>query len=238
LKEFVHGFFKIYFSNLDTKLKFIFDIYDFDKDGYIIKEDVKLILSYIPTTHTVSGQMAQEGMFTQEGGGNQVFADRLQTQEEIHGLLEAVFGGKKRLSFEQFQDFNLNTSSEMFLAVMLLFQSTLPCSENFNRYKRNYEKYLNQNPESDSKPKTETEIRMIASPTLMKKLGPLAQMNMTVDGTDINFNPQAQQHFVQNASKRVMNQTSSSTGPGSEDESQGDSHKEIPIANFRSNKLS
>lgn len=27
LKEFVHGFFKIYFSNLDTKLKLIFDMY-------------------------------------------------------------------------------------------------------------------------------------------------------------------------------------------------------------------
>jgi len=43
----------------------------------------------------------------------------------------------------------------MFLSVMLLLQSSLPCSENFNRYKRNYEKYLKQNPDSANKPKTD-----------------------------------------------------------------------------------
>lgn len=48
LREFVHGFFKIYYSTLETKIKFSFDIYDFDRDGYITKEDVRLILSHIP----------------------------------------------------------------------------------------------------------------------------------------------------------------------------------------------
>jgi len=64
LKEFVHGFFKIYYSNLDTKLKLAFDLYDFDKDGFIIKEDVKLILSHIPMTNSVAGSVAEEGAFT------------------------------------------------------------------------------------------------------------------------------------------------------------------------------
>ena len=48
IKEFVHGFFKVYYSNLQSKIKFTFDMYDFDKDGYILKEDVRLILSHIP----------------------------------------------------------------------------------------------------------------------------------------------------------------------------------------------
>lgn len=38
--------------------------YDFDKDGYIIKEDVRLILSHIPITNTVAGKIAEEGAFT------------------------------------------------------------------------------------------------------------------------------------------------------------------------------
>jgi hypothetical protein len=46
--------------------------YDFDRDGYIIREDVKLILSHIPITNTVAGKVAEEGAFTQEGGGSQV----------------------------------------------------------------------------------------------------------------------------------------------------------------------
>jgi len=58
LKEFVHGFFKIFYSNLDTKIKLTFDLYDFDKDGYIIQEDVRLILSHIPITNTLVGNVA------------------------------------------------------------------------------------------------------------------------------------------------------------------------------------
>jgi hypothetical protein len=59
-----------------------------------------LILSHIPITNTVAGKVAEEGAFTQEGGGSQVFLDRIQTQDEIFQLMEEVFGAKKRLSLE------------------------------------------------------------------------------------------------------------------------------------------
>lgn len=57
----------------------------------------------------------------------------------------------------------------MFLSIMLLLQSSIPCSENFNRYKRNYEKYLQQNPDQAGKNKTPAEVREIASPRLCSK---------------------------------------------------------------------
>jgi len=93
-------------------------------------------------------------------------------------LLEEVFGDKKQLSLEQFSEINLNLSSEMFLSLMVLMQSSIPCSENFNRYKRNYEKYLSTNPDSQNKVKSEEEVRMIASPRLMSKLKPIDGMNL------------------------------------------------------------
>lgn len=79
LREFVHGFFKVYYSNLETKIKLSFDVYDFDRDGYITKEDVRLILSHIPIVNSVEGKLNAEGAFTREGGGMQVFLDRVQT---------------------------------------------------------------------------------------------------------------------------------------------------------------
>ena len=54
MKEFVHGFFKVYYSNLETKIKLAFDMYDFDRDGYIHKEDIRLVMSYVPVEQTVS----------------------------------------------------------------------------------------------------------------------------------------------------------------------------------------
>lgn len=77
LREFVHGFFKIYYSNLETKIKLTFDIYDFDKDGFISKDDVRLVLSHIPIENTIVGSVKGEGRFTSQGGGNQVFLDRI-----------------------------------------------------------------------------------------------------------------------------------------------------------------
>lgn len=83
IREFVHGFFKIYYSNLETKIKLSFDIYDFDQDGYITKEDVRLILSHVPIVTKIEGQTINEGSFKREGGGNSTYIDRSETQEEI-----------------------------------------------------------------------------------------------------------------------------------------------------------
>jgi hypothetical protein len=78
LREFVHGFFKVYYSNVDTKIKLSFDLYvfhrlsfrfDFDRDGYITKEDVRLILSHIPIVNTASGSTVKEGTFSSAGAG-------------------------------------------------------------------------------------------------------------------------------------------------------------------------
>ena len=38
--------------------------YDFDKDGYIKKEDVRLVLSHIPIEKTILSKTQGEGRFT------------------------------------------------------------------------------------------------------------------------------------------------------------------------------
>ena len=57
-----------YFFLLDYLILFLFR-YDFDKDGYITKEDVRLILSHIPIVNTATKTCIQEGSFTKQGGG-------------------------------------------------------------------------------------------------------------------------------------------------------------------------
>jgi hypothetical protein len=49
--------------------------YDFDRDGYIIQEDVRLVLSHVPIENKVVGHVAQEGVFTSTGGGRLVNPD-------------------------------------------------------------------------------------------------------------------------------------------------------------------
>lgn len=76
-KEFLTGLMRIYLSNFDQKMKFVFEIYDFDSDGYISKNDILTILRYVPVVSNT--QVAGEGKFTQEGGGVSDFHERVET---------------------------------------------------------------------------------------------------------------------------------------------------------------
>ena len=48
LIEFTEGMSLLFNESLDKMEKFIFNFYDFDKDGVICKEDLRTVLSYIP----------------------------------------------------------------------------------------------------------------------------------------------------------------------------------------------
>ena len=98
--------------------------------------------------------------------------DRIQTQQEIQLLLDEVFGTKKRMSFDDFKRVNFEETSEMFLSIMLMLQTHLPCSENFFRYRQNYSKYVDKGGEEEKKAE-DGEIKLIASPKMMSRLAPI-----------------------------------------------------------------
>ena len=47
-EEFVDNLFKLYMGSFEETITIIFNILDFDKDGIIKKDDVKIVLSYLP----------------------------------------------------------------------------------------------------------------------------------------------------------------------------------------------
>lgn len=47
-REFVEGLYMLYYGSFKQTAKIIFNMYDFDKDGYIKKEDIKILFSYLP----------------------------------------------------------------------------------------------------------------------------------------------------------------------------------------------
>ena len=47
-KEFVEGLQDLYMGDFDTTIEIIFNLLDFDKDGKINREDVRILLSYLP----------------------------------------------------------------------------------------------------------------------------------------------------------------------------------------------
>ena len=130
-----------------------------------------------------------------------MFLDRIKTQEEIQGFLETVFGTKKRISLDEFKRINIEESSEMFLAVMILLQNSLPCTENFHRYQKNFEKYVNTGDD------TQETKKVIASPKLISKLSPISNL---ARNHGVDFNPPSQgnllRYAVNNKGEKVEEQ--------------------------------
>lgn len=118
--------FKIYYSNFDNQVKLVFDVYDFDRDGYISKEDVRLILSYVPKLKDEEAKTEKEGVFSQEGGGNDDYNTRIEIQQEISQLIDLAFQDQSRIDLEQFQKFNEEQTSDMLVTVLTLFRDKLP----------------------------------------------------------------------------------------------------------------
>jgi hypothetical protein len=91
---------------------------------------------------TKSTPVLGEGKFTQEGGGASDFNERIETMHEMFKILDICFQGKTQINFKEFQRINEEISSDMLLSVLNIFREKLPCSENFWRYKRNYELHM------------------------------------------------------------------------------------------------
>jgi len=46
--DFIEGLLVLFTETFENLAKFIFKLYDYDKDGEINKEDIRIVLSYIP----------------------------------------------------------------------------------------------------------------------------------------------------------------------------------------------
>jgi Ca2+-binding EF-hand superfamily protein len=139
-REFLTGLLRIYCSTFEQRTKFVFEIYDFDGDGLVSKDDISTILSYMPVTKNIP--VLGEGKFTQEGGGASDFNERIETLQEMFKILDICFQEKTQINFKEFQRINEEIASDMLLSVLNIFREKLPCSENFWRYKRNYELHM------------------------------------------------------------------------------------------------
>jgi len=69
-REFLTGLFRLYCSTFDEKVELIFEIYDFDGDGFVTKNDISTVMASLPVINfkNIGQDREIEGKFSQEGG--------------------------------------------------------------------------------------------------------------------------------------------------------------------------
>jgi Ca2+-binding EF-hand superfamily protein len=71
-KEFQDGLGKLFAQTFEENLKLVFELFDFDSNGRVSKEDIRTLLSHVPLAQLLelsAPGTLQEGQYTRRGGG-------------------------------------------------------------------------------------------------------------------------------------------------------------------------
>jgi hypothetical protein len=124
----------------------VFDVYDFDADGEISREDVRIILSYIPQVSTAVREM-ERSFEPEDKIRKKMFESRIEAQEQIETLCDAVFKSEsKTVNSKEFSDIVEGVCSDLFISILTVVRDCLPCTdtfwENMNDYYKKTDKGL------------------------------------------------------------------------------------------------
>ena len=134
LDDFTNSMIKLFSGDYAQLLNFIFDFYDFDKDQKITKEDIRIVLSYVPLYKKIKHY---EGLKFEKDN----FEDRLASQKELHEKLDDLFKLKTIINFEEFKFIVQNINSDIFLYILVFLMERRPFSnetiKNLDNIKKN-----------------------------------------------------------------------------------------------------
>lgn len=108
LKEFVKNLTDLYTGTFEEVMAIIFSLLDFDLDGFIIPQDVKLLLSYLPLN------IKNEYKF------------QMASLSEIDGIILQLFNGRRNLNLTEFIYATENHHSDAFLQILCFLYERKP----------------------------------------------------------------------------------------------------------------
>lgn len=161
----------LFSENFEKLVNFIFNFYDFDKDGLISKEDVRVVLSYIPLNLKSSS-----GSNSSTKSSNELlkfekenYKDRVESQDELFDLLEKCFASAEQLDYASFLSNVENVCSDIFLFILIFLMDKKPFS-NMTVKEFKGRKFDCAAIRVNLTPKLQS--RLIASPNLNSKFSP------------------------------------------------------------------
>ena len=183
LSEFVNGM-KMLFSQcetFDSLAKFIFTFYDFRNCEKIKKEDVRIVLSYVPLQKTDLDSIKEGNIEIVEEN----FQDRVESQEQLFNILNIAFKNKEEMNFEEYINVVKNVNSDIFILILMFLLEKKPFSSATMKI---YSSSMDSPKKSDVS-KTPSVKQVIASPSLNSRfISPkLKKKSLMGGGKKTNF---------------------------------------------------
>ena len=126
LNEFVNGMQSLFSQeeSFDSLAKFIFNLYDFNSTGIIKKDDVRVVLSYVPLQRNDTTTVIKDNIEIVEDK----FEDRVESQEQLFHILNIAFKNKEEMNFEEYINVIKNVNSDIFILLLMFLLEKKPFS--------------------------------------------------------------------------------------------------------------
>ena len=124
LTEFTTGMQSLFSQaeSFDSLAKSIFNLYDFNSRGIIKKDDVRVVLSYVPLSDSSSNVKENVELVKDK------FEDRVESQEQLFHILNIAFKGKEKMNFEEYIKVVKNVNSDIFILLLMFLLEKKPFS--------------------------------------------------------------------------------------------------------------
>ena len=168
-KEFILGMNKLYNGSYQDTIKLIFDILDFNHDGFIEKDDAKMILSLLPLKTDRS---------------KVEYKYQMQSLEEIGEIIDCTFGKMKKLNLEEFKTMVEKHKSDIFIQIICFLYQKKPFTEkNINVLKSSKKVIPNDLILQTPQVKSKESVNNILLPSPSKKtfLSPVANLLKSIN---------------------------------------------------------
>ena len=208
--DFTNSMIKLFSGDYEQLLNFIFDFYDFDKDNKITKEDIRIVLSYVPLYKKIKHY---QGLKFEKDN----FEDRLASQKELHEKLDNLFKLKQIINFEEFKFIVQNINSDIFLYILVFLMERRPFSnetiKNLDNIKKNPDgnnKNINKNKNIFSKKQTMSKnfdnfivlpnvnSKLIVSRTITSKSPSIKKRYIEKISSNNNYNKSKNEIYMKN----------------------------------------
>ena len=124
LLEFTNGMQQLFSQteSFDNLAKFIFNLYDFNSKGIIKKDDVRVVLSYVPLQRD---EKLENNNINNKNKDivEDKFEDRVESQEQLFHILNLAFKNKEEMNFDQYINIIKNVNSDIFILLFSNFSS-------------------------------------------------------------------------------------------------------------------
>ena len=124
-KEFINGMIILFTESFNNIVKFIFNFYDFNHDGIITRDDVRLVLSYVPA---LKSKKIENKLLKKENENNKENNEnnKNENEDEITKILNKSFNEKSSLNQDEFIDVIENKCSDILLFILLFILERRP----------------------------------------------------------------------------------------------------------------